>query len=72
VWNSAPEVVALQRAAIAQTRQSFVLLSSEKIGHGASSLLGPLGENLRLVTDATPLQLAAQKISTAFVQGARP
>jgi hypothetical protein len=24
------------------------------------------------VTDATPPQLAAQKISTAFVQGARP
>jgi DeoR/GlpR family transcriptional regulator of sugar metabolism len=72
VWNSAPEVVALQRAAIAQTRQSFLLLSADKIGRSTSSLLGPLGKNLRLVTDATPRQLATQKIPTAFVQGARP
>jgi DeoR family glycerol-3-phosphate regulon repressor len=72
VWNSAPEVVALQRAAMAQARQSFLLLSADKIGRSTSCLLGSLAKNFRLVTDATPPQLAAQKISTAFVQGARP
>ena len=71
VWNSAPEVVALQRAAIAQSQQSFVLLTSEKLGRSTSSFLGPLGKNLRLVTDATPRQLAAQNIRPALVQGAR-
>lgn len=71
LWNSAPEVVALQRAAIAQTRQSFVLLTAEKIGVSTTSFLGPLGKNLRLVTDATPKQLASQRIHPAFIQGER-
>jgi DeoR/GlpR family transcriptional regulator of sugar metabolism len=57
---------------MAQTRQSFLLLSADKIGRSTSCLLGSLAKNFRLVTDATPPQLAAQKISTAFVQGARP
>ena len=71
IWNSAPEVVALQRAAMARSHTSFVLLSSDKLGRSTSSLLGPLGKNLRLVTDATPRQLAAQRIPTHFVEGGR-
>jgi DeoR/GlpR family transcriptional regulator of sugar metabolism len=71
VWNSAPEVVALQRAAMAQSQQSFVLLTSEKLGRSTSSFLGPLGKNLRLFTDATPRQLAAQHIRPTLVQGTR-
>lgn len=68
VWNSAPEVVDLQRAAITQARQSFVLMTADKIGRSTACLLGALGKNLRLVTDAGPRPLAAQKIPSLFVQ----
>ena len=67
VWNSAAEVVALQRAAMARSRQSFVLVTAEKLGHSTGSFLGPLGKNFRLITDASPRQLATQKIPPHLV-----
>ena len=68
VWNSAPKVVELQRAVIRQSRQSFILLTSDKLGKQAASLLAPLGEPLRLITDASAKQMEAQQIPVSMLQ----
>jgi DeoR/GlpR family transcriptional regulator of sugar metabolism len=62
IWNSAPEVVALQKAAMANSKRSFVLVTSEKIGHRAGALLASWEAGLRLITDATERQLASARI----------
>ncbi|NDE85533.1 MAG: hypothetical protein EB056_05850 [Verrucomicrobia bacterium] len=69
VWNSAPEVVELQRAVIRQSHRSFVLLTSDKIGKQAAALLGPLSEPLRLITDASAKQMEARRIPQSMIQG---
>jgi len=69
VWNSAPEVVELQRAVIRQSHRSFVLLTSDKIGKQAAALLGPLSEPLRLISDASAKQMEARRIPQSMIQG---
>ena len=63
-WNSAPEVVALQKAAMENSKKNFVLVTAEKIGHRTGALLASWGAGLRLITDATARQLAAENIPT--------
>jgi DeoR/GlpR family transcriptional regulator of sugar metabolism len=61
-WNSAPEVVALQKAAMENSKKSFVLVAAEKIDRRARTLLASWESNLRLITDATPRQLTSAQI----------
>jgi DeoR/GlpR family transcriptional regulator of sugar metabolism len=61
-WNSAPEVVALQKAAMGNSKKSFVLVAAEKIGRRAGALLASWESGLRLITDATPRQLASAQL----------
>ena len=68
VWNSAPEVVELQKAVLRQSRQSFVLLTSDKLGKEAASFLTALGNSLRIITDASAKQLEAQHIPVSMLQ----
>jgi DeoR/GlpR family transcriptional regulator of sugar metabolism len=61
-WNSASEVVALQKAAMANSKRSFVLVTAEKIGHRAGAQLASWECGLELITDATERQLASARI----------
>ena len=61
-WNSAPEVVSLQKAAMENSKKNFVLVTAEKIGHRTGALLASWAAGLRLITDATPRQLATARI----------
>ena len=72
VWNSAPEVVELQKAVLRQCRQSFVLLTSDKLGKETASLLTPLGNSLRIITDASAKQLEAQHIPASMLLEKKP
>ena len=72
VWNSAPEVVELQKAVLRQCRQSFVLLTSDKLGKEAASFLTALGNSLRIITDASVKQLEAQHIPVSMLQEKKP
>ena len=67
-WNSAPEVVALQKAAIANSKRSFVLVTAEKIGHRAGAQLATWSSGLELVTDATEKQLQSARIPLAKME----
>jgi DeoR/GlpR family transcriptional regulator of sugar metabolism len=68
-WNSAPEVVALQKAAMENSKKSFVLVVGEKIGRRAGALLASWDSGLRLITDATPRQLASAQLPTSKTGG---
>ena len=68
IWNSAPEVVALQKAAIANSKRSFVLVTAEKIGHRAGAQLATWSSGLELVTDATEKQLQSARIPLAKME----
>jgi DeoR/GlpR family transcriptional regulator of sugar metabolism len=68
VWNSALEVVALQKAAIANSKRSFVLVTAEKIGHRAGAQLATWSSGLELVTDATEKQLQSARIPLAKME----
>jgi DeoR family fructose operon transcriptional repressor len=63
-WNSAPEVVCLQKAALKNSKKNFALLTADKIGHRTGTLLASWGAGLRLITDATVRQLATENIPT--------
>jgi DeoR/GlpR family transcriptional regulator of sugar metabolism len=52
VWNSSPAVVALQKAVLAQSRSSAVLLDRTKLGRTAPSFLGGWETITALITDA--------------------
>jgi len=67
-WNSAPEVVALQKAAMENSKKNFVLVTAEKIGHRTGALLASWEAGLRLITDATALQLVAENILTTRME----
>ena len=67
IWNSAPEVVELQRAVIRQSHQTFVLLTSDKFGHEAAALMASLSPSLRIITDASAKQIEAQRIPTTML-----
>jgi len=63
-WNRATYVVALQKAAMENSKKNFVLVTAEKIGHRTGALLASWEAGLRLITDATARQLAAENIPT--------
>jgi DeoR/GlpR family transcriptional regulator of sugar metabolism len=67
-WNSAPEVVALQKAAMENSKKNFVLVTAEKIGHRTGALLASWEAGLRLITDATARQLVAENIPTTRME----
>jgi DeoR/GlpR family transcriptional regulator of sugar metabolism len=67
-WNSAPEVVALQKAAMENSNKNYVLVTAEKIGHRTGALLASWEAGLRLITDATVRQLAAENIPTTRME----
>jgi DeoR/GlpR family transcriptional regulator of sugar metabolism len=52
LWNSLPAVVALQRAVIAHSRVSVILLDRAKLGRTAPQFLGDWGTVNALLTDA--------------------
>jgi DeoR/GlpR family transcriptional regulator of sugar metabolism len=54
VWNSSPAVVALQKAVIAQSRSTVLLLDRTKLGRTAPSFLGGWDMITALITD-TPV-----------------
>jgi DeoR/GlpR family transcriptional regulator of sugar metabolism len=67
-WNSAPEVVALQKAAIENSNKNFVLVTAEKMGHRTGALLASWEVGLRLITDATARQMATENIPTTEME----
>ncbi len=67
-WNSAPEVVALQKAAMENSNKNYVLVTAEKIGHRTGALLASWEAGLRLITDATVRQLDAENIPTTGME----
>jgi len=52
VWNSSPAVVALQKAVLAQSRASAILLDRTKLGRTAPSFLGGWETVTALLTDS--------------------
>ncbi len=52
VWNSSPAVVALQKAVMAQSRASAILLDRTKLGRTAPAFLGGWENLTLLLTDA--------------------
>jgi len=51
VWNSSPAVVALQKAVIAQSRSTVLLLDRTKLGRTAPAFLGGWDSITALITD---------------------
>ncbi len=64
VWNSSPAVVALQKAVIAQSRATAVMLDRSKLGHPASTFLGGWDSISVLLTDAPIEALKEEGIPT--------
>jgi DeoR/GlpR family transcriptional regulator of sugar metabolism len=64
VWNSSPAVVALQKAVIAQSRASAVLLDRTKLGRTAPAFLGGWDILTALLTDASLDALKGEGIPT--------
>lgn len=67
LWNSAPQVVALQKAAMKQSLQSIFLISSEKVGHRTKTFLSGWEKKIRLISDASFQQLATHGIPPSVV-----
>jgi DeoR/GlpR family transcriptional regulator of sugar metabolism len=59
LWNSRPEVIALQRAVMARCRLSVFLLDGAKLGRVAPQFLVPWESVGLLVTNAAPVRLEA-------------
>lgn len=57
VWNSRPEIIAVQRAIIRQSRANIFVLDKTKIGHTTDHLLVGWGQVGGLLTDATESEL---------------
>lgn len=62
LWNSVRDVVALQRAVFAVTKEAVFCIDAEKVGKQAPELLLPLGDLQHLLTDASTADLAAAGI----------
>jgi DeoR/GlpR family transcriptional regulator of sugar metabolism len=54
VWNSAPAVVSLQKAAMERARTSFFLVTSSKLGKETKNFLCGWSQPIRLITDKPP------------------
>jgi DeoR/GlpR family transcriptional regulator of sugar metabolism len=50
------------------SKKNFVLVTAEKIGHRTGALLASWEAGLRLITDATARQLAAENIPTTRME----
>lgn len=76
LWNSTPEVVALQIAAAARTRarggRTIACLDRRKLGRTAPVFLGPWSSVDLLLTDATPAALDRLAIPAAIRSAASP
>ncbi len=62
LWNSSPAVVALQKAVIAQSRATAVLLDRTKLGRTAHTFLGGWDMVTALLTDAPAEALKVEGI----------
>jgi DeoR/GlpR family transcriptional regulator of sugar metabolism len=62
LWNSSPAVVALQKAVIAQSRATAVLLDRTKLGRTAHTFLGGWDIVTALLTDAPTEALKEEEI----------
>ena len=62
VWNTNPEVIALQHAIQEKAAQVWFCLDATKLGLTTPHLLKPWSEVPTLITDANPAQLSAAKI----------
>lgn len=68
IWNSHPDVIRLQRAALAQSRETFFCLDSTKLNRSTPHRVATWDEVSRLVTDATPAQLEGAGIALKKAQ----
>lgn len=62
IWNSHPDVVRLQRAALERARESIFCLDSSKLNQVTPHRVANWKEVGHLVTDASPEQLQAARI----------
>lgn len=62
-WNSAADIVALQRSVRQRASRSAVLADATKIGTKAPALLGDWNFSTHLITDATTDQLVTARIT---------
>jgi DeoR/GlpR family transcriptional regulator of sugar metabolism len=67
VWNSRPEIVALQRDVMARSARSVFCLDAGKLGLGAPHLLASWSEVPCLLTDLPPERMAAAGIPLTAV-----
>ncbi|HVU38160.1 MAG TPA: DeoR/GlpR family DNA-binding transcription regulator [Opitutales bacterium] len=64
VWNSSPAVVALQKAVLAESKASAILLDQSKLGRTAPAFLGGWDILTALLTDASVTSLKEEGIPT--------
>jgi len=64
VWNSSPAVVALQKAVIANSKATAVMLDRSKLGHTTSTFLGGWDSLTALLTDTPIEDLKSEGIPT--------
>lgn len=62
IWNSHPEVIRLQRAALSRARKTLFCLDATKLGHLTPHRVAEWKEVGYLVTDASPAQLQAASV----------
>lgn len=62
IWNSHPDVIRLQRAALERSRESLFCLDASKLGHNTPHRVADWKDVGHLVTDATFAQLQAAGI----------
>ena len=63
IFNSHAEVVRLQRAAFARSRETFFCLDASKLSKSTPHRVATWPEVTRLITDATPPELTTSGIS---------
>lgn len=68
VWNSDPEIVALQRAVISRAKRVVFLIDSAKIGRSAPQFLAPWDAFQGLLTDAPADELARVGVPAQMTQ----
>jgi DeoR/GlpR family transcriptional regulator of sugar metabolism len=68
IWNSAPAVVSLQKAAMERARTSFFLVTSSKLGLETKTFLCGWNQPIRLITNASPQAVAKHGIPAETVE----
>jgi DeoR/GlpR family transcriptional regulator of sugar metabolism len=64
LWNTSPEVVAMQKMAARRARKTFILADASKQGHNAPAFLFPWKRVNGLLTETASKELIRWKVPT--------